>query len=222
MYKGLLWGQHVDEYCDMFALSATDLDTKILDYAAGPGAFNAECARAGRCVVSCSPFLHMSKQQVYMRFEGMIREVTSNKNLFDFGRYGGIDAFIAYRRAGIDDFFNDYAKGKDAARYLSVDAAFAVANFTFDYALCAYSLFSGDTHDSLEFNLHLIRQLARVAKEVRLFPLSDDSGAPSPFLAPTIMALQQENYGVEIREVPYAIQPQSHAMMRVWPLECVL
>ena len=91
-------------------------------------------------------------------------------------------------------------------------------DFTFDLALCPNYLFTGA--ENLEFNLQQILELARVAKEVRVFPLSNHQGQPSPLLGPVLLGLQQENYGVEVRDVTTTSRPTAHVMLRVWAQQC--
>lgn len=90
-------------------------------------------------------------------------------------------------------------------------------DFTFDFALSAYCLFSQVNVDTL---FATITELARVAKEVRIYPIMNDSGDVSPFLGPILLKLQENNFGVEIREVTNLNQPQNKAMLRVWAQCC--
>ena len=94
------------------------------------------------------------------------------------------------------------------------------ADFTFDFALSSHYLFADLDDQDVDFHLQAIRELARVAKEVRIFPLIDRHGQPSPFLGPVLLGLQQEGYGVEVREVKYYLQPKGNAMLRVWAQQC--
>ena len=91
-------------------------------------------------------------------------------------------------------------------------------DFTFDLALCPYYLFM--PVQSVDASLQVIRELARVAKEVRIFPLSDTHGLPSPLLGPVLLGLNQENYGVEVRDVTSSLKPKGNAMLRVWAQQC--
>ena len=91
-------------------------------------------------------------------------------------------------------------------------------DFTFDLALCPYSLFTdAQTVDAL---MVMIRELARVAKEVRIFPLSDAQGLPSPLLGPVLLGLNQDHYGVEVRDVTSSRPSKGNAMLRVWAQQC--
>lgn len=92
-------------------------------------------------------------------------------------------------------------------------------DFSFDIAICPYYLFT-QTRADLDFHLNLIRQLARVAKEVRIFPLIDQQGVLSPLLGPVLLGLQQENYGVEVRDVTSPLLQKENAMLRVWAQLC--
>ena len=93
-------------------------------------------------------------------------------------------------------------------------------DFAFDLALCPDYLFSDEEHQTIEFHLKQIIELARVAKEVRIFPLSDSQGVSSPLLGPVLLGLQQENYGIEVRDVTIFLHPKGSAMLRVWAQQC--
>jgi hypothetical protein len=92
-------------------------------------------------------------------------------------------------------------------------------DFTFDLALCSYYLFTPVIADA-DRHLNVIRELARVAKEVRIFPLIDSQGVLSPLLGPVLLGLQQENYGVEVRDVTSSNDLKKNAMLRVWAQLC--
>ena len=100
------------------------------------------------------------------------------------------------------------------------DAVLPFPDFTFDLALCPDYLFTDEDNQSIDFQLQQIIELARVAKEVRIFPLSDSHGLPSPLLGPVLLALQQENYGIEVRDVTTLLHPKGSAMLRVWAQQC--
>lgn len=83
------------------------------------------------------------------------------------------------------------------------------ADFTFDIALCAYIA-----------DLQVIRELARVAKEVRIAPLIDHQGALSPLVGPVLLGLQQDNYGVEVKDITLPVTAKKNAVLRVWAKLC--
>jgi len=95
-------------------------------------------------------------------------------------------------------------------------------DFSFDFALSAQYLFTKMDEQDVNFHLNTLRELARVAKDVRVFPLTDSHGEPSPLLGPVLLALNQEGYGVEVRNVNYQWHPKANAMLRLWARQCQL
>ncbi|EKD77859.1 MAG: putative cytosolic protein [uncultured bacterium] len=90
----------------------------------------------------------------------------------------------------------------------------------FDLALCTDFIF----HHGLpsEDIASTVKELCRIASEVRLFPLLDNQGKMSNELGPLMLMLQKKNYGVEVREVPDQTGKGRNAMLRIWEQECRL
>lgn len=96
----------------------------------------------------------------------------------------------------------------------------------FDLALCSHVLFKTSKND---FDLKALMELARVAGEVRVFPLVDDEGKPSSSLGPLIQALQQKGFGVELKQTVGASKEgaakeiaKGTALLRLWNESCLL
>lgn len=227
MRKLVLWGHHIDEYREMFDLSPTDMETSILEYGCGPSAINAELTELSQKIVSCDPLFNLDKDTLYSKaslvFADMVARLMKDRKIFDFSRYGNAELLIDERREGIAKFFADYEKGKKEKRYQGVnDYGLPFPDFSFDFALSSHYLFADLDDQDVEFHLRVIKELARVAKEVRIFPLIDRYNQPSPFLGPVLLGLQQDNFGTEVREVAYHLQPSGNAMLRVWAQQCDL
>ena len=231
MRKLVLWGHHVDDYREMFDLTESDLNMRLLEYGCGASAVNAELkantSGGTSFVTSCDPLFILDKltlsTQVSLIFEDMVSHVKHDEDKFDFTHHGSFDALVALRRKGIVEFFNDYEKGKAEQRYLPViDHSLPFDDFEFDFALSSHYLFADLDDQDVDFHLNAIRELARVAKDVRIFPLIDRHGQASPFLGPVLLGLQQGDYGVEVRNVSYYLQPKGNAMLRVWAKQCPL
>lgn len=225
MRKLVLWGHHIDEYQEMFDLSKANIDSRLLEYGCGPSAINAELHKGREYIVSCDPLFTLDKATLLTKssliFEEMVARILKNQDKFDFSYYGGVDKFIARRREGMAAFFDDYETGWTENRYLSLkDYRLSFADFSFDLALSSHYLFADLDDQDVDFHLQVLQELARVAKEVRIFPLIDRHGQPSPFLGPVLLGLQQANYGVEVREVSYHLQPKGNAMLRLWARQC--
>ncbi|MBL7479077.1 hypothetical protein [Legionella bononiensis] len=227
MRKLVLWGHGVDEYREMFDLSDSEINSKILEYGCGPSAVNSQLTQMNNQVVSCDPLFVLDKDTLYsksvMIFSQMADEIKSEEEHFDFSRSGSFDKLLAERKVGFEQFFADYRKGKTEGRYLGVtDYHLPFADFTFDFALCSHYLFADLDDQTVDFHLNVIRELARVAKEVRIFPLIDNDGQTSSFLGPVLLGLQQDNYGIEVREVAFHLQKSGNAMLRVWAQQCIV
>lgn len=228
MRETVLWGHHLDDYRRMFALSDVDERSRLLEYGCGITAVNAECHTLHHMITSCDPLFSLPKDELQVLVDTLFNEavyhVQATAAQYDCRDYGSLDALIDNRRKGVGECLADYQKGQKEKRYLPVDldAILPFDNFTFDLALSSYFLFSSMANAGADFHLWHIRELARVAKEVRIFPLISVDGRLAPEIGPVLIGLQQGNYGVEIRDVDYQLQSGAHAMLRVWARECIL
>ncbi|MCX7117481.1 MAG: hypothetical protein NTW94_06210 [Legionellales bacterium] len=224
MRKLVLWGHPVEEYLEMFDLPSTALSTRWLEYGCGPSAVNAMQHARGQRVVSCDPLFQLDKLKLQLvvdeAFDHMVQQVRLVQHVFDFSRYGSLDALIQSRREGLSVFFKDYEQGVAEKRYLPVSEPLPFPDFSFDVALSSHHLFEDLDDQDVDFHITTICELARVAKEVRIFPLIDRFGKPSSFLGPVLLGLQNLHYGVEVREVTYSFQAKGNAMLRVWAELC--
>ena len=114
-------------------------------------------------------------------------------------------------------FLADFDAGRAAARYLT-DAlpGLSFADGQFDLALCSHLLFLYSEQLSLECHLAAIRELCRVAREVRICPLLALDCRPSPHIAPVQAQLRAAGFVAEIRRVPYEFQAGGNQMMQIF------
>lgn len=225
MRKRVLWGHHLDEYRDMFDLDEQDLTSSFLEYGCGPSAVNVELQGTATKIISVDPLFSLNKTEltstVGKLFDERVAYVKQDSEAFDFSRYGSQSALIQYRQTGMATFFKDYDAGLSDKRYLPLnDTGLPFDDFTFDIALCSHYLFAKHDAEAVARHMNVIRELARVAKDVRIFPLIDHMGEPTPIIGPLLLELQAENYGAEVREVSYRLQHTGHAMLRVWAQQC--
>ena len=225
MRKRVLWGHDSEDYREMFDLTQEDLHSSILEYGCGPSAFNVQQTLNQHRIVSCDPLFVLDKDtlssKASMIFANTADEI--EKDYSDFSHKGSLEQLIADRKKGMNLFFEDYHSGKEQGRYMGVtDDHLPFKDFSFDFALVSHYLFEDLYDQTVEFHLAVIRELARVAKEVRIFPLTDRHSNTSEFLGPVLLGLQQENYGVEVREVPFHFHHSGNAMLRVWAQHCMI
>ena len=136
----------------------------------------------------------------------------------------GVSAFQADLRsqaAHLVSYDTWFGLSQADGRYLfAAQTILPFADFFFDYALSAHHFFSATAPQSVDYHIETIEELARAAKEVRIFPLVDAQGVPSELLGPVILALQCKNHGIEVRNVAYHLQPRGNAMLRIWAQQC--
>jgi hypothetical protein len=178
-------------------------------------------------VVSLDPLFMLDKASLSLKaslmMERLILELKKNQHQFDFSHYGNLESFITARREGLAEFLADYEDGCAEKRYLPLDQkTLPFKDFEFEFCLSSHYLFGDLAHEDIDFHMHVICELARVAKEVRIFPLIDWEGQPSPLLGPVLLGLQKKGYGAEVRKVDYNLQSKGNAMLRVWAQQCSL
>ncbi|MCH9769599.1 MAG: hypothetical protein K0U12_01855 [Gammaproteobacteria bacterium] len=220
------WVYNFHDYCQMFDLNDQDLNKLILDYPGGVSSFNAYMHRHGHKVVSGDEAYDHDRQAMQEHADELL--AVSEKHLQNYADRLRVSDKVAL--AAIADawevskteFLEDYASGVKEQRYRPmscVDLPFK--DFEFELALCSDLLFhsracSNATPDQI------VLELSRIAHEVRVFPLLNEKGETPESLGPVLLALQERNFGVEIREVPYEQHKGSNAMLRVWAKACVV
>jgi len=120
------------------------------------------------------------------------------------------------RMSAMREFLADYKEGKREGRYLAHSLPILpFEDHRFDLALCTHFLFLYSAQLSLEFHKKAIAEMCRVANEVRIFPLLDMGGVPSPYVDEITAELQCSGYEVEVKKVQYEFQRGGNQMMRI-------
>lgn len=205
------WGRSLGEYIAMFALSAADLESRILDCGGGPASFNAEMVRRGRRVISCDPLYAYPQDDVERRvdevYPDMVRSMERDRERFVWDYLGSPSRVGALRLEAMQRFLDDYGVGRTEGRYVIGELpGLPFQDEAFDLVLCSHLLFLYADQLSLEFHLQSVQEMLRVAPQVRIFPLLGLQGNPSAHLDPVIGALQRLGMNVQIRVVDYEFQ----------------
>jgi len=112
-------------------------------------------------------------------------------------------------------FLDDYEQGRRAGRYVVAGLpSLPLADGAFDLALCSHFLFLYSQQRDAAFHMESMRELCRVAREVRVFPLLALGGQPSPHLDATRAAVRADGWYVSIEPVPYEFQRGGNEMLR--------
>lgn len=215
------WGRSLDEYRSMFALTDADLDTmNILGCADGPASFNAEATRRGDSITSCDPIYQFNvvemRQRISETYDKIVDETRKNYDDFVWTTIKSVDELGRLRMAAMRMFLDDYEMGKEEGRYIEASLpALPFVDTEFDLALCSHFLFLYTAQLGEDFHKAAIRELCRVAREVRVFPLLALGGKPSPYVDLVAAEARAAGHEVLIERVPYEFQRGGNKMMRI-------
>jgi hypothetical protein len=216
------WGRAFEEYRRMFALSDGDLRGKILGCADGPASFNADAYRLGYHVISCDPLYRCDRQQIRQRidatYDQVLEQTRQNTHEFVWTLFRSVGELGRVRLQAMDTFLADYEQGRRDGRY--VDAELPVLPFAdgaFRLAVCSHFLFLYSTQLDAAFHTRAVREMCRVATEVRIFPLLALGATPSIHVDTVRTALREAGFEVSIEAVDYEFQRGGNQMMRIRP-----
>jgi hypothetical protein len=214
------WGRSLDEYRRMFDLTPSDIEGPILGCGDGPASFNAEMTALGHPVVSCDPIYGSAKEDIARRVEAtyttIIEQVKVYSENFVWTDFRNPEHLGECRLAAMRRFLEDFDRGKAEGRY--VEASLPILPFAtgqFRLALCSHLLFLYSEQFSEEFHLASIKELVRIAGEVRIFPLLNLGGKPSPHVEPIRSRLMSAGFDVGVVRVPYEFQKRGNEMFCV-------
>lgn len=216
------WGRSYAEYRAMFALDAAGFNPRrILACADGPASFNAEATERGLQVISCDPLYGLDRDTIQSQIEASYTDVVDgmrhNQDDFNWSLlHPSPDAVGQLRMAAMRSFLYDFASGHEQGRY--VNSSLPVLPFSdreFDLALCSHFLFLYSEQFSTDFHVQSIREMLRVAGEVRIFPVFALGGKLSPHVMPVSEALQADGYVVKQQAVDYEFVKGANQMFVV-------
>ena len=214
------WGRSLSEYQRMFAMTDADLAGTILGCGDGPASFNAELTAQGGNVISIDPIYAFSAAAIRQRVQETHRTIVDKVKLtpddYLWTEFRNPDALGAHRLATMERFLADYEDGKAADRYQTQ----AVPTLTFPdghftLALSSHFLLLYTEQLSFAFHCAAVRELCRVAQEVRIFPLLDLACQRSAHIEPLQTYLANLGYMARIEQVPYEFQRGGNQMLRI-------
>jgi hypothetical protein len=204
----------------MFRLSDADLAGTIVGCGDGPASFNAEATRRGTRVVSCDPVYRHGREQLRERIAAttadILEQTHRNAAEFVWTTIASVDDLGRVRAAAMQAFLDDFPIGKIEGRY--VDAELPVLPFAdgaFDLALSSHFLLLYTDQLGEAFHRAAIREMCRVAREVRIFPLLTLGAVRSSLVDPLADDLRSQGFGVSLDRVPYEFQRGGNEMMRI-------
>jgi hypothetical protein len=216
-YKEVVpWGRNLDEYTRMFGLTKDDLDLNILGCGDGPASFNVEWSALGGHVTSVDPLYYFDHGTIEKRiaetYEDVLAQTRANQQNFVWDSISSPDELGRIRMEAMRRFLDSYEAGKADGKY--IPGELPVLSFddqSFDIALSSHFLFLYTDNLTFDFHVAAIREMLRVAKEVRIFPLLDVNAQESRYLSGVLETFQE--YHPEVRKVNYEFQRGGNRML---------
>ena len=214
------WGRSAAEYQAMFELDESDLGGRILGCGDGPASFNAEMSAQGHAVVSVDPLYAASAAAIERRveetFDEVMDQVRQHPEEFVWTHVPSIAELGRRRMAAMRQFIADYPRGKAEGRY--VEGSLPELPFddgAFDLALSSHLLFLYSEQLDLAFHIRALEEMLRAATEVRVFPLLQLGGTPSPHVERVVDVLKSRSTDVIVEPVGYEFQRGGNRMLRL-------
>jgi SAM-dependent methyltransferase len=210
-----------DEYVAMFDLGSADLGGTILDCSAGVAGFVVEAARRGARAIAVDPAYALPRNELSRLGSADLVRGTAiaddYPDRFTFAWYGSPERRLSLRSRALAHFLLDLAT--HPARYVAGQLPHLPFRAgTFDVALCSHLLFTWGDQLGLEWHRVALLELARVAREVRVFPtVMQGPGDPVPFWDELMAELARSGLRTELRQVPYTFQVAASQMLVVHP-----
>lgn len=212
------WGRSFEEYQKIFSLTDSDLQKNILGCGDGPASFNAELTARGGNIVSIDPVYQFDaaslKSRIAEVYDEIMPQMEANKDQYIWDSIPSVEMLGQTRMSAMKRFIDDYDKGKQSGRYINESLPrLSFSDEQFDLALCSHYLFLYSGHVSLDVHIASIKELCRVAREVRIYPLMALNGEISPHLKKVIHTLKEADYVSSLINVDYQFQRGATQML---------
>lgn len=213
----LVTSRSYDEYVAMFALGPRELAGRVLDCSAGAAGFVAGAAARGCRALALDPAYSLTRGDIADAARADLERgagiVDTFPDRFVWDWYGTRERRDAMRRQAVVRFLADITT--NPGRYVA--AALPRLPFrdrSFDVVVCSHLLFTWADTLGLDWHHAAVRELARVGREVRVFPtVMQGAGEPVPFWDELIAALAATGVETQLRDVAYRFQRTGTQML---------
>jgi len=171
--------------------------------------------------VSTDPLYAWSGEDIRARFEAasdsIMAQVRATHHKWTWSFHRDPDDLLANRRAALERFLADYESGLRERRYVMAELpSLPFESGSFGLAVSSHFLFLYSDLLSQDFHLRSVRELCRVAREARIFPLLTLDWKRSPYVDVVRAAVAADGWASEIVRVDYEFQRGGNEMLRVF------
>jgi len=212
------WGRSFDEYKRMFCLTEDDLHKSILGCGDGPANFNSTMHKNGFKAVSCDPIYRFTRDQLQRKidetFDVVMEQTGSHLDKFRWDTIRSLEELGATRMKAMSDFLADYDDGKENGRYVYAELPrLPFDDRSFDLILSAHLMFFYSDNLTLDFHLTSFKEMCRVGKEIRIFPLLTVNGDRSEYITSVTDCVRDLGWNAEEKKVDYEFQINGNTML---------
>jgi hypothetical protein len=212
----LVSSRSLAEYRKMFLLTDQDLAKSIVDCPGGAASFTAEVNSTGGRVTACDPMYREDAAAIGELSLADMRRANNyqreNPDEYVWTFFADTDEYLAARtRAG--ELFIRHMTANPADYVVAALPTLPFADQAFDLALSSHLLFAYADRLDRDFHLDSIRELARVAAEVRVFPLVPFGFPDNPHLPGVLDELTRGGLRAELVSVDYELQRGANTML---------
>ena len=146
---------------------------------------------------------------------GMLAGMRKARDRFRWDYYASPEEVVHRRREVFTAFISDFRTEIRSGLYVSArlpELPFLPKSF--DLVLCSHLLFLYSAEFDSEAHLSFLREMLRVGREVRVFPLLDMDGAPSVHLEGTVQKIRASAQ-VELVPLPFEFRIGDSKMLRL-------
>jgi hypothetical protein len=214
----LISSRSFGEYQAMFMLTDSDLQGRLMDCPGGASSFTARASALGALVTAVDPVYTLSAPALQDLVKGESDRGSAHtaagidRYRWDF--YGDIEGHREMRKTSAGIFAGDFEDHPE--RYVAgslPDLPFEDRQF--DLVLSSHFLFTYADRLDQDFHYDALIELHRICRrEVRVFPLLDQSGRSLSGMSRTLLArLARQGVGARVSQVPYEFQRGGNEML---------
>ncbi len=215
-------GRTFDEYVRLFGLDDEALSVgRILDCPAGASSFTAEGTKLGYDITACDILYAMEREPLEKKAredtEAALSWAYKVKENYNWELYGGIEAHRAGRLKALEAFIRDFSLRDQRNRYVAAELPrlpFSVKSFSL--VLSGHFLFMYGDRLSFDFHLKSVRELLRVGREVRIYPLTGLDGKRWPHMDELVRTVTREGVAAVETAVPFEFLKGADTMLKLY------